>query len=276
MSERWVETHAHLDDRRFDGDRAAVIARAAEAGVVQLITVGADLTSSRRAVGIAEAHPDIYATVGVHPHYAAGVHRETLAELRRLAEHPCVVAIGEIGLDFYRDLSPRDVQRAAFESQLALAAEVGKPVVIHIRDRKGREEAYEQTLAILRSWRVAHPSARPPGVLHCFSGRLEFAQEAMSLGFYIGVDGPVTYPNAKSLQATVAALPLARLLLETDCPYLTPQPRRGRRNEPAYLPYIGHKVAALHACPPTEVARTTAANARLLFGLPESADGCLA
>ncbi len=272
MNERWIETHAHLDDRRFDGDLTAVIERAAAAGVCQIITVGADLPSSRQAVSIAEAFPHVYATVGVHPHYAASVQRATLEELRRLATHPRVVAIGEIGLDFYRDLSPRDAQRAALESQLALAAEAGKPVVIHIRDRRGQSEAYEQAIATLRSWLAIHTISTLPGVLHCFSGRLEVAQEAIALGFYIGVDGPVTYPNARALQAMVAQLPLTRLLLETDCPYLTPQPRRGRRNEPAYLHYIGQKVAELQGCPVDRVARATTANARRLFNLPERAD----
>ena len=251
-----------------------------------MIVVGYDLPSSRAAVELAEEHPGLWAAVGVHPHEAATLERDALGCLRGLAKRDRVVAVGETGLDFYRDLSPRDAQRAAFEAQLALATEVSKPVVIHIRDQRGETGAYDEALAILRSWTSNslppqppnHPTIQPPGhpatkpsnlgVLHCFSGDLCVARAALRLGFYIGVDGPVTYPSAKALQALVGQLPLERLLLETDCPYLAPQPRRGRRNEPAYLPFIAQQVAELKGTDLQDVARVTTASAVRLFHLP--------
>lgn len=264
------ETHAHLDDHQFNPDREEVIQRAVEGGIQWIVTVGTSLESSRAAVALAERHPAVYATVGVHPHDAQTVDPATLQTLRELALHPRVVAIGEIGLDFYRDWAPRDAQRGAFQEQLALAGEANKPVVIHIRDRHGENRAYEEVMAALCTW-LAERSGVPgsgPGVLHCFSGELETAQRAIDLGFYIGVDGPVTYPNATALQARIAQLPLDRLLLETDCPYLTPQPMRGRRNEPAYLLFIAPKVAELQGVGVGEAAAVTAGSACRLFGLP--------
>jgi TatD DNase family protein len=266
---RWIETHAHLDSPKFEADRQAVILRAQEAGVSPIVTVGADLDSSRAAVALAEAHPGLYATVGVHPHSAKDVDASTLDALRDLAAHPRVVAVGEIGLDYYYEYSPREAQRAAFEALLALADEVGKPAVIHLRDKKDQQAAYEEALEVLSSWvgeRAAGPSGSP-GVLHCFSGSAAYARAVLELGFYLGVDGPVTFPNAQALQGLVAELPLERVLLETDCPYLAPQARRGRRNEPAYLPYIGEKVAQLQQVDVSHVAAVTAANAEALFGL---------
>ena len=281
-----IDTHAHLDDPKYEDDRDIIVQRAAKAGVIRIIAVGADLLSSRAAVALSRRVPGVYAAVGVHPHDARSVNQAALDELRELATHPCVVSIGEIGLDFYRDLSPRDAQRAAFEAQLALATEVSKPVVIHIRDQRGETGAYDEALAILRSWTSnslppqppnhptiqppGHPATKPPnlGVLHCFSGDLCVARAALRLGFYIGVDGPVTYPGAKALQALIGQLPLERLLLETDCPYLAPQPRRGRRNEPAYLPFIAQRVAELKGTDVQDVARVTTASAVRLFHLP--------
>jgi TatD DNase family protein len=274
----WIDTHAHLDAPRFDADLDAVLRRAREAGVRSIVTVGADLTSSRAAVALAERHEGVYATVGVHPHEAHTVDRSALNELRDLAAHPLVVAVGEIGLDYYRDLSPRDAQRFAFESQLALAVEVSRPVVIHIRDQRDRAGAYDDVLSVLRTWSsglqsIDSPTLTSPGVLHCFSGTPEVAQVALDLGFYLGVDGPVTFPNAHALQSMVAELPLEHLLLETDCPYLAPQARRGKRNEPAYLPYIAEKIAELKGLSPSEVARTTTRNAQYLFSLPPTTSG---
>jgi TatD DNase family protein len=268
-SHSFIETHAHLDSRRFDADRDETICRAMNQGIGQILTVGANLPSSRAAVKLAERYPRIYATVGVHPHDAVSVGAATIDALRDLACHPEVVAIGEIGLDFYRDYAPRDVQISAFKGQLALAAELSKPVVVHIRDRMGACEAYEAALAILRLWLESLPlsAGAVPGVLHCYSGDLGLAKTALDLGFFLGVDGPVTYPNATDLRSTVAQLPLGRLLLETDCPFLSPQAHRGRRNEPAYLPYIAEQVAKLHGVSVGQVARTTSANARKLFGL---------
>jgi TatD DNase family protein len=265
-----IETHAHLDSPRFAGDCEQVIARAAERGVAQMITVGTSIESSRAAIALAERYQPLYATVGVHPHDSAGFSPQAHEDLSVLADHPKVVAIGEIGIDYYRNYAPREDQHAALEMQLALASEVGKPVVVHIRDREGEVGAYETVMASLEAWvRGAVLETRMlPGVLHCYSGSLGTAHRALDLGFCIGVDGPLTYPNADELRALVAQLPLQRLLLETDCPYLTPQPRRGQRNEPAFVSYVAERLAHVCGVPLDEVARTTTANARRLFGLP--------
>jgi TatD DNase family protein len=281
-----VDTHAHLEDSRFDRDREGVLDRALEADVRSIVTIGVDLSTSRAAVALAERYPGIYAAVGVQPNVAdqtpwphqalcgetAGVD-DTCAALQELLSHPRVVAIGEIGLDYYWDRCPREIQQAAFEAQLALAAQFSKPVVVHIRDKRDQSDAYHDALGILRPWVCGRSAQRAPGVLHCFSGTAEVASSALGLGFYLGVDGPVTYPNASArpLQAMVADLPLERLLLETDCPYLAPQAYRGRRNEPAYLPFIGAKVAELKGIDAPDVAQATTANARLLFHLGSGA-----
>jgi len=250
-----VDTHAHLDFSAFDADREAVIARAAAAGVRWIVNPGADLESSRRAVRLAQQHEGVYAAVGVHPHEAQACTPATLAELRRLARQPKVVAIGEIGLDYYRDLSPRPAQRQAFRQQLELAAEVGLPVLIHDR------EAHEDILAILSE-------SRPRGILHAFSGDLRMAQRVIALGLYIAVGGPITYQNARVLPALLPALPADRLVLETDCPYLTPHPYRGQRNEPAYLRLVAERLAELRGVSFAEMARQTTENARRALGIP--------
>jgi TatD DNase family protein len=182
-----------------------------------------------------------------------------LDELRALASRPKVVAIGEIGLDFYRDLSPREKQRQAFEQQLALASEVGKPVIIHDR------EAHKEVMTILRRW--AEGCQQSIGVLHCFSGDLAMAKEAIKMGFYISIAGPVTFPNARRLRELVRQLPLEKLLVETDCPYLTPHPHRGKRNEPAYVKLVAQEAAHIKGLTLEEVARVTSDNARALFAL---------
>lgn len=253
-----VDTHAHLDFEQFDRDREAVLRRAAEAGVAWIIDVGANLASSRRAVALASAEPRIWAAVGVHPHDAATVNPPVLAELRALAHGPRVVAVGEIGLDFYRDLSPRPKQREAFEAQLALARELDLPVIVHDR------AAHAETLAVLRgASRQTGPHLR--GVMHCFSGDLELAREILELGLYIGIDGPVTYPRATTLAEVARLVPLERLLIETDSPYLAPQARRGKRNEPAYVGLIAERVAELRGLRTEEVGRVTSDNACALF-----------
>lgn len=257
-----IDTHCHLDLEQFKGDREAVIARAEQAGVTRMITIGVDLASSRAAVALAEAYPAIYAAVGVHPHEAAGFDEETLTALKSLARHPKVVAVGEIGLDFYRDYSPRTAQRIAFEAQLALAKAVGKPVVVHIRD------AHDAAWAILRPWADSHPwraEDRPVGVLHCYSGDLSLAEEAITHGFYLGFDGPITYTNARKPPELVRHLPLDYLLIETDAPYLTPHPFRGKRNEPAYVRLVAQRLAELKERPFDEIAAVTSANAARLF-----------
>jgi TatD DNase family protein len=252
-----VDTHAHLDDRQFNDDRAEAIQRSLAADVRHIITVGTDLESSRAAVAISQHNASIYAAVGVHPHDAAQVGPDTLERLLHYARDDRVVAIGEIGLDFYRNLSPHDRQKEALIAQLELARHVNKPIIIHDRD------AHAETMAILgdrgRTWQ---------GVFHCFSGDREMALKAIQMGFYISFAGPVTFQNARRLQELARELPLERILIETDCPYLAPQPRRGQRNEPAYVRWVAAKIATLREMPLERVAEVTTENARQLFGLP--------
>jgi TatD DNase family protein len=251
---RLIDSHAHLDFRQFDDDREKVIERAQKAGVVTIVNVGTSPASSRASVALAERYDFVYATVGVHPHDAKTVTPPVLDELRSLARHRKVVAVGEIGLDYYRDLSPRPVQRRVFDEQLALAAELGLPVVVHSRD------AHDDVLVALREWKGT-------GVLHSYSAGPRLLEEVLALGFFVGISGPVTFPKADALRAVAATVPMERLLVETDCPYLTPRPYRGRRNEPAYVQYVAEAVALAREALPVDVAQATADNARRLFGI---------
>jgi len=254
-----VDSHCHLDQPQFDVDRAAVIARAVENGVTLILNPGIDAPSSRAAVALARQHECIYAAVGVHPHDAKTLDAAGLEELKTLARFPKVVAIGEIGLDYYRDLSPRDVQRRAFQAQLELAAELGLPVIVHDRD------AHTDVLAMLNDWRSRLNGKT--GVLHSFSGDVALSEQAVALGFYIGISGPVTYKNADQMREVARAVPIRQLLIETDAPYLTPQPYRGKRNEPANVLFVAQAVAAARGLTLEEVAAQTSANAAALFGL---------
>jgi TatD DNase family protein len=256
-----VDTHAHLHDPAFDADRPAVLARARAAGVGRILTIGTDVATSEAALALARAEPDVHAAVGIHPHDAATADAAALARLAALARDARVVAIGEIGLDYYRDLAPRPVQRAALAAQLQLARAAGKPVLLHCR------EAHADLLELLAA---AGPGAAG-GILHCFSGDLAVARRGLDLGLLISIAGPVTYPNARRLAEVVRAVPLERLVIETDCPYLPPQPWRGQRNEPAYLPVTAARVAELLGAPPAMVAAATTANAARLLGLPPAA-----
>jgi TatD DNase family protein len=259
-----IDSHAHLDFPRFEPDRPAAIERARAAGVAAIINVGTDLHSSRRAVELAEKYTAIYAAVGMHPHDAKKLDGAALAELRELAHRPKVVAVGEIGLDFYRDLSPRTVQRRAFQAQLAWAAKMGRPVIIHDRD------AHDEIMEILTDWAMGlknSPLAGRMGVLHTFSGDLGMAEKAIDLGFYISISGPVTYKNADQLASIAEALPLDRLLVETDCPFLTPHPHRGKRNEPAYVRLVAERIARLRGMAFNDLAKATTINAQRLFEL---------
>lgn len=232
-----VDTHAHLD--LLEEDVGEALRRAREAGVTGVVTVGIDLGSSRRALELARRHPGVRVVVGVHPHEASSLDHDALGELRRLAGDPLVVGMGETGLDFYRNLSPRSDQERAFRAQLELARELDMPVVVHDR------EAHSRTLAILEGY-------APFGgrlVMHCFSGDLEMAKAVMDMGGYISVAGPVTFHNATRLQELVRRLPLERLLVETDCPFLSPHPYRGRPNSPERLVLIAAKVAELKGVP---------------------------
>jgi TatD DNase family protein len=261
-----ADTHAHLDFSQFDEDREQVIDRAASAGVTRIVTVGFDLDSSLRAVELSGGNAGLWACVGVHPHQASLVTPEGLDRLRDLSAHPKVVAIGEIGLDYYRDFSPRDVQRQVLGQQLELAAETGKPVVIHDR------AAHRDVMRILRGWAetvvLSSNGLRPPvGVVHCFSGDRTMAEELFELGFYISVAGPVTFPNARRLRALVSDLPMDRLLLETDCPFLAPHPYRGKRNEPANVKLVAQEIAELKDVSLEDVSRVTTENACRVFRL---------
>jgi TatD DNase family protein len=253
-----VDTHCHLDFASFDGDRDEVIARAAAAGVGRIVVPAIDLDSSPAVVALAERYPGVYAAVGVHPNATAGWQARWLDRLAELALHPKVVAVGEIGLDYYRDHSPPEVQRVAFAAQLALAHRLGKPVIIHNR---------QADADVLEQLRQMSPDGRPAGVLHSFSAGWETAAAALALGYYLGFTGPVTYKKAEELRRVAGQTPLERLLVETDAPFLAPQPWRGRRNEPAYVAEVAAKIAELHGLPFEAAARQTTENAERLFGL---------
>jgi TatD DNase family protein len=255
-----VDTHLHLDFEQYDADRDAVLERAEAAEVRYLITIGIDAQTCGKAIALAERYPNIYAAVGLHPNSADEWNADFEQELRQWALHPKVVAIGEIGLDYYWKRVPAETQQAVFEAQLAVASETGLPIIIHDRD------AHADTLATLKRWVQGGSAPTPPGVLHCFSGDMAMAEEALTLGFYLGVDGPVTYKKAQDLQELVAALPLDRLLIETDAPFLTPHPYRGKRNEPAYVYYVAEQLARLHNTTLDQVAAQTTRNVRTLFG----------
>jgi TatD DNase family protein len=261
-----VDTHAHLDFSQFDEDREQVLDRAASEGVTRIVTVGFDLDSSRQIVGLTGGHAGLWGCVGVHPHQASRVTPEGLESLKGLSAHHNVVAIGEVGLDYHRDRSPRDVQRQVFSQQLELAADTGKPVVIHDR------AAHGDVMRIVRGWAEGVGSSsnrlKPPlGVVHCFSGDRTMAEELFELGFYISVAGPVTFPNASRLQELVRRLPVDRLLLETDCPFLSPHPYRGKRNEPANVKLVAQKIAEIKDMSLEDVSRVTTENACRVFRL---------
>jgi TatD DNase family protein len=254
-----IDTHTHLDDARFDGDREAVIARACEAGVDALVTIGCDLATSRAAVALAGQYPFVYASVGVHPHEVKHFEDHWYDEFRRLAASEKVVAYGEIGLDYHYNHSSPKEQRDRFRDQIQLAHELKLPVIIHTR------EAQEDTIAILRE----EGASAVGGVFHCFSGDAELAKAAMDLGFYISFSGILTFHNAAMLREVAKTVPLDRLLIETDCPYLTPVPHRGKRNEPAYVCLVAAQLAAVHTGQPgmsvDTIGTVTTRNAKRLF-----------
>jgi len=249
-----IDSHAHLQWPDFDKDREEVIRRAFAFGLSHIVNVGYGIDACREAVQIADHHDDVYATVGIHPHNAKSLDVEVLESLRKLARSSKVVAIGETGLDYYRDLSPRLKQKEAFEHQIRLAQELNLPVVVHDR------EAHADVLQILRD-----SGKDVSGVLHCFSGSAEMAQEAIKLGYLISIAGPVTFPNARRLHDLVRHLPEESIVLETDCPWLAPQSKRGKRNEPAFVIETAHKVAELKGRRFDEIVEITSQNARRLF-----------
>ncbi len=259
-----IDTHCHLNFDRYDEDRAEVVQSALDAGVARIINPGTDFASSQAACQLADEYPGIYAAVGVHPTSTVGWSPEILTSIESLADHPKVVAIGEIGLDYYWDTAPPAIQHTAFKDQLRLAARLELPVIIHNR------EASEDVIAILREWVADLPDSLKdrPGVLHSFSAPLTIAEEALKLGFYLGFTGPVTFKKADDLRAVATRVPLDKILIETDGPFLTPHPYRGKRNQPAYVQYVAERLAALHQIDDETFAAQTTRNAETLFNLP--------
>ncbi|MFB3897027.1 MAG: TatD family hydrolase [bacterium] len=253
----YIDSHAHLDDHKFDPDREAAIQRAFDAGVDWIIQIGTDIKSSEFSIKLAEQYPHIYATVSIHPHDAKSFTEENYLTLRELAKHPKVIAIGEIGLDYHYDFSPRDIQLTTFRRLMELAADLKKPVVIHSR------EADTETMQVLTEFKD-----KVKGVLHCFSGDEKMLKESIHLGYYISIAGPVTYPKSTRMQELVKKIPMPRLLIETDCPYLSPQSHRGKRNEPSYVIETAAKIGELRGFSATDIGRNTAINAKTLFGIP--------
>jgi len=260
-----VDSHCHLQDPKFKSEVDEVVARATNAGVTGMVVVGYDMPSSRRAIEIADSHESVSAVIGVHPHDAKTLRPKDVDELARLADSAKVVGIGEIGFDFFRNLSGREEQERAFHAQLELARSLSLPVVIHSRD------ADEDTFGVLAEYeqqaRPDWPKDRPLGIMHCYAGDLSLALRYIEIGFVISIAGTVTYPNAQKTRAVAAGIPLRWMTVETDAPYLPPQSKRGQRNEPAYVLDTANFIAETRGCSPEEVCDKTAITAAWLFGL---------
>lgn len=253
-----VDTHAHLIDKAFDPDRQGAVERAIEAGVHYVLSMGSCLESSRRTADLAVSCAGVHAAVGVHPSEVGGAAEErALKGIARLLENPKVAAVGEIGLDYYRDGAPRKLQRRWFRRQIRLAVEAGRPIAVHCRE--AADDVHE-ILEAERAWRAG-------GVIHCFTGDGEQARKFLDIDFHLGAGGALTFSRSEALREVFERVPLERVLLETDSPYLAPPPHRGKRNEPAYLPRVAEALAELHGIPPEEAARATTENARRLFGI---------
>ncbi len=261
-----IDTHCHLNFQTYEEDRKQVIERAGAAGVACIINPGIDLETSQAALDLAAQHEGIYAAAGIHPNSSVDFTDASLSTLQALTQQPKIVAIGEIGLDYHWDKSPKTQQFAAFESQLELAKHLELPVIIHNR------EASEDVIAMLEQWADNLPAALKdrPGVLHSFSAPLQIAERALKIGFYLGFTGPITYKNADNLRSIASYIPLERILVETDGPFLTPIPYRGQRNEPAYIPLIVERLAALKQVSIEAMGKATTENAIRLFQLPET------
>lgn len=252
-----IDTHAHLDGDRFKEDLDAVITRAKNQGVETIITVGCDLESSRASVNLSHNHSNLYATVGIHPHDALSLTTEVLAQLNLLAQQDKVVAIGEIGLDYYRNHCSHDQQQQAFRQQIQLAHQCNLPIVVHDR------EAHDDVMQIL----VEEDAQKVGGVLHCFSGDLAMAKRCIEMGFYLSFTGTITYPKNNEMREIIRHIPTEHILVETDCPYLAPQNWRGKRNEPAYVVKTAEKIAEIKGLTLSDIARITSLNAHKLFGV---------
>lgn len=253
----YFDTHAHLDDRKYREDQDLVIFRAKEAGLELIVNVGYNIASARRTVELTKKYDLIYGTVGMHPHDAKDLDGDGLRELKRLAQEPKIVAIGESGLDYHYDHSPRDVQQRVFRRMIGLAQEVKLPIVIHDR------EAHEDVFRILREEKAEEVG----GIFHCYSGSWPLAKEAIEMGFYISIAGPITFHNAKKTVEVVKEVPLEWLLIETDSPYLAPVPYRGKRNEPAHVVKVAEMIAQIKGLEVEEVGRVTTANGKRAYGI---------
>jgi TatD DNase family protein len=252
-----IDSHAHLEMPEFKKDLEGVIRRAMESGVEYIFTVGTEKKDWGRTLEIANAHPSIYAILGIHPHNAKEIDDQTYPLLKDLCKNGKVKAYGEIGLDFFRNLSPQDIQLKRFREQIELAKELGLPIVVHDR------EAHEETLEILKSEKAEECG----GIIHCFSGDYEMAKVCMDMGFYISIPGTITFKNAESFREIIKKIPLDSLLVETDAPFLTPEPFRGKRNEPSYVRYTAQKVAEIKKVSFDKVAEVTTENALRVYRL---------
>ncbi|MFC1993324.1 TatD family hydrolase [Chloroflexota bacterium] len=261
-----IDTHAHLDMPHFKSDLSEVISRASHAGVSTIITVGTDLESSKKAAEAADSYPEVLAAAGFHPHEATMVAEADIAELAQIAKHPRVVAIGEVGLDFYRNRAPREAQLQVLRWQLELAVELNLPVIIHCR------QAENDVLTLLRDWTSRHkrPEGDTRGVIHCFSGDIDTARKYLDMDFFLSLGAYIGYPSSIQAHNVIRSIPPERLVVETDCPFLPPQSHRGKRNEPSYLPLTVKSLAEIRQVTPETVTRETTQAALHLFRLPTS------
>ncbi len=257
MENKFIDSHAHLDDERFDEDREELINSLQENGIEAVLNPGADLKTSRAAVALADKYPFIYAAVGCHPHDSKFMDDDTMNIFRELAKDKKVLGIGEIGLDYYYDNSDRETQKIWFREQIRLAKELDLPYIVHDRD------AHEDIIRIMKE--EYHSGTR--GILHCYSGSVEMAREFMKLGFYISLGGPVTFKKAKTPKMVAKEVPMERLLIETDCPYLAPEPFRGKRNEPKLVKHVAEEIAEIREVTASEIAEKTKENFKRLFNL---------
>ncbi len=269
-----TDTHCHLFWNKFDEDREAVIQRAIEAGVTRMLVAGTTVESSSQAIELAEKYEQVFAAAGIHPTDTETFSEKQSDELFKLAEHPKVAAIGELGLDYYwvKEPAKQKHQRDVLSLQVQMAEALKKPLVIHLREADDATEGpvFDDLIDFITPWvekwrKEGHPLGAQPGVLHSFNGNLALAQKALALGFYLGVSGPITYPKNETYREMIKKLPLERLFIETDAPFLSPVPHRGKRNEPAFVLHIADKIAEIHSKSPAKIAEITTANAARLF-----------
>lgn len=257
MEIKFIDSHVHLDDERFDEDREELIKSLYENDIETVLNLGSDLNTSKLSAKLADEYPFVYAAVGCHPHDSKYMNDDTMHSFRELAKNKKVIGIGEIGLDYYYDNSDREIQRLWFREQIRLSKELDLPYIVHDRD------AHEDVFNIIKE---EHCSATR-GILHCYSGSVEMAREFMKLGFYISLGGPVTFKKSKTPKLVAKEIPIDRLLIETDCPYLTPEPFRGKRNEPKYVRYVAEEIAGIREVQVSEIAEKTKLNFKNLFNL---------